>query len=163
MNRTLLVLLLLAAPAAYAQTPPPCSTPDYRQFDFWVGEWQVHTPEGKFAGMNRITSEYGGCVIHERYLNGRGYSGESLNIYDASRKVWHQTWVDVSGLLLALEGRWDGKSMVMEGTAPNATGALTKQRITWTPSADGTVRQLWESADDKGGWTVVFDGKYTRK
>jgi hypothetical protein len=32
--------------------------------------------------------------------HGGGYSGESLNEYDAARKVWHQTWVDSSGTLL---------------------------------------------------------------
>ena len=70
-----------------------------------------------------------------------------------ARKVWHQTWVDTDGLLLTLEGRWNGKSMVLEGA---------KQRITWTPNADGSVRQLWETEDAKGAWTIVFDGKYTK-
>ena len=82
---------------------------------------------------------------------------------DAARKVWHQTWVDDSGLLLILEGHWDGKSMVLEGVAPGSSGALTKQRITWSPNADGSVRQLWETAEDKGTWTVVFDGRYTKR
>jgi hypothetical protein len=31
--------------------------------------------------------EYGGCVLHERYDTGKGYSGESLNVYDAARKT----------------------------------------------------------------------------
>jgi hypothetical protein len=56
-------------------------------------------------------------------------------------------------LLLTIEGKWDGNSMILE--APG-------QRITWTPNADGTVRQLWESADAKGQWTVAFDGKYIK-
>src|SRR5215510_2846210 len=128
----------------------PCGAPENRQFDFWIGDWQVHKPDGSFAGINRISNEYGGCVIHERYATGKGYSGESLNAYDATRKVWHQTWVDDSGLLLTLEGSWNGKSMVLEGG---------KQRITWTPNADGSVRQLWEAADEKGAWSVVFDGR----
>jgi hypothetical protein len=80
-----------------------------------------------------------------------------------ARKVWHQTWVDDGGPLLTLEGRWDGKHMIMEGMAPAPAGGMAKQRITWTPAADGSVRQLWESADAKGAWTVVFDGKYTQK
>lgn len=157
-----LLALVVGLPATAAQAAP-CSEPEHRQFDFWLGEWQVHRPDGTFAGINRITLEYGGCVIHERYATGRGYSGESLNVYDATRKVWHQTWVDVSGLLLTLEGKWDGKSMVLEGLAPDAQGALVKQRITWTPGAEGTVRQLWETADAAGAWSVVFDGRYTRK
>ena len=149
-----IVLLGLAATASQAATPAPCTLPEHRQFDFWIGDWQVHKPDGSFVGINRITREYGGCVIHERYATGRGYSGESLNAYDAARKVWHQTWVDDTGLLLTLEGRWDGKQMVLEGN---------RQRITWTPDAQGGVRQLWEAADEKGAWSVVFDGRYTRQ
>ena len=101
-------------------------------------------------------------MVHEHYVTGKGYSGESLNIYDASRKVWHQSWVDTDGLLLILEGHWTGKSMVLEGQAPDASGAIVRQRITWTPKPDGSVRQLWESADAKGAWSVVFDGQYTK-
>ncbi len=145
--------VLLASSARPAPPPAPCSSPEHRQFDFWIGEWRVSKPDGSFAGTNRITLEYGKCVIHEHYATGKGYSGESLNAYDATRKVWHQTWVDTDGLLLVLEGRWDGKHMVLEGS---------KQRITWTPNADGSVRQLWETADARGAWTVVFDGRYTK-
>src|SRR3954470_8556476 len=117
--RLITTLALLFGPvASLAATPPTCSAPEHRQFDFWIGDWRVQKPDGGFAGMNRITQEYGGCVIHEHYLTGKGYSGESLNIYDAARKVWHQTWVDSGGLLLTLEGGWDGRSMVMQGTAP---------------------------------------------
>jgi hypothetical protein len=155
------LLLLVAASVSHAA--PPCSAPEHRQFDFWIGDWQVHRPDGTLAGINRITREYGGCVIHERYANGKGYSGESLNSYDATRKVWHQTWVDDAGLLLTLEGQWNGSSMVLEGEGPDAQGALKKQRVTWTPNPDGTVRQLWESRNDKGAWTVVFDGRYSKR
>jgi hypothetical protein len=149
---------------ALAQAAPaPCSSAQHRQFDFWLGDWRVTKPDGSVAGTNHITQEYGGCVIHEHYVTGKGYSGESLNIYDTSRKVWHQSWVDSDGLLLILEGHWDGRHMVLEGTAPDDSGAVVRQRITWTPKADGSVRQLWESTDGKGKWIVVFDGSYTKR
>ena len=117
MKATLLVLCLATSVSQAAPTAP-CSGAEHRQFDFWIGDWQVHKPDGSLAGINRITREYGGCVIHEHYATGKGYSGESLNAYDTARKVWHQTWVDDSGVLLTLEGRWDGKSMILEGLAP---------------------------------------------
>jgi hypothetical protein len=151
-------LLLAAAPAMAA-----CDAPAFREFDFWIGDWRVQKPDGTFAGTNHIDQEYGGCVIHEHYVTGHGYSGESLNIYDASRKLWHQSWVDDSGTLLLLEGRLKGKSMVLEGASPGADGKPLQNRITWTPNADGSVRQLWETADGKGQWTTVFDGHYTKK
>jgi len=152
----------LALPAAAASAASPCAGSEHRQFDFWLGEWSVRTPDGKLAGVNRIASEYGGCVLHERYSAGAGYSGESLNMYDAARKVWHQTWVDTSGTLLVLEGGLRGASMVLEGRT-GADGEITRHRITWTPNADGSVRQHWESADRKGQWSTAFDGSYTRK
>jgi hypothetical protein len=151
--------------AAFALPPAlaaPCDSPEYRQFDFWLGTWEVRKPDGKLAGMNHIEREYGGCVIHERYTTERGYAGESLNVYDAGRKTWHQTWVDNQGTLLLLEGGMKDGSMVLEGQT-EANGKITKHRIAWTPAADGSIRQHWESTNDKGQWSTAFDGRYTKK
>lgn len=140
----------------------PCDTPEHRQFDFWLGTWDVRGPSG-LAGINRIEREYDGCVVHERYDTQQGYRGESLNVYDASRQVWHQTWVDTNGLLLLLEGGLQDGSMVMEGATVNAEGRETRHRITWTPAEDGSVRQHWESKAAAGDWKTVFDGTYTKR
>ena len=157
----------MAADAAATTPPPPappaCNHPAMRQFDFWLGEWNVHTPDGKLAGSNSIQREYDGCVVHERYDTGRGYRGESLNIYDLNRHVWHQSWVDNTGTLLLLEGGLQGSSMVMEGQTIAVQGQVIHHRISWTPNANGTVRQLWESSDAKGQWSIAFDGLYTKK
>lgn len=155
--------LFLGFPVMSLAAPAPCEDPQHRAFDFWLGEWQVKTPDGKLAGINRIEREYGGCVLHERYDTGRGYSGESVNIYDAGRKVWHQTWVDTSGTLLVLEGGLREGKMVLEGQTVAAGKQVTKHRITWTPNQDGSVRQLWQSTDAQGNWETAFDGHYTRK
>ncbi len=155
-------LIALCAQSAGAQGNA-CDASEHRQFDFWLGEWNVRTPDGKLAGVNSIKREYDGCVLHERYSTSRGYSGESLNVYDAGRKVWHQTWVDTSGALLLLEGGMRGSSMVLEGQSTGSNGQITKHRISWTPNADGSVRQHWQSTDAKGQWTTAFDGTYTRK
>lgn len=150
-----------------AQTPSPpapaCTGPEHRQFDFWLGEWNVYGPAGKLAGTNSIRREIGGCVLHERYDTGRGYSGESFNIYDEPRKVWHQTWVDSSGLLLQLEGGLKDGKMILEGETRGSDQKITKHRITWSANPDGSVRQLWESSAPNGEWTVAFDGRYTRR
>ena len=87
----------------------------------------------------------------------------SLNTWDAGRKVWHQTWVDNSGMLLLIEGRVSRRPHGARRTIVDATGKVVRHRITWTPNADGTLRQQWESADGAGKWNTLFDGKYTRK
>jgi hypothetical protein len=152
-----------AAASSTAFAAGPCEQPEYRAFDFWLGQWQVKKPDGQVVGTNRITREYNGCVVHEHYSTPRGYSGESLNTYDESRKVWHQTWVDAVGTLLLLEGGPRDGRMVLEGQTITPDRQVVRHRITWTPNADGTVRQLWESTGGDGNTNVVFDGIYVRK
>lgn len=156
-------LVFAAAEPARAQSqgPPPCTQPEASQFDFWVGEWEV-TANGQLAGYNAITREIGDCVLHERYTTPQGYEGESFNIYDASRGVWHQTWVDNGGLLLTLEGGFEDGKMVLQGSTMGQNGE-SMQRITWSLIDGGPqVRQLWESSTDGGEtWTTAFDGTYS--
>ena len=153
----------ISASALAQDTPSPCSSPEFRAFDFWLGNWNVYGPKGNLAGTNNITREFNGCVLHEHYNTDRGYSGESFNIYDAPRKVWHQTWVDSSGLLLVLEGGIQNGKMVLSGQTTGTDDTITSHRITWTPNDDGSVRQFWESTNANGDWEVAFDGKYVRK
>lgn len=154
--------LIVAATLAGPLRAAPCETPEHRQFDFWLGDWNVHTPDGKLVGANRIEKGYGGCAVHERYRTPSGYRGESLNAYDPARRVWHQTWVDTGGLLLRLEGGWRGDRMVLEGETGAAPGPVTRHCISWTPQPDGSVRQVWETTDAAGAWRTAFDGLYRK-
>ncbi len=158
----LLVICLVLLSFGFVLAEGPCDSPEHRQFDFWLGEWQVFRPGGILAGTNRIEMDYGGCVIHENYSTESGYRGESLNVYDASRGLWHQTWVDNTGLLLLLEGGFDGESMVLESEGCAEEGAGPCHRITWTPNADGSVRQHWQTRTDDGEWKTAFDGLYVK-
>lgn len=140
-----------------------CSTPEYRQFDFWVGDWVVHDAAGKLAGTNTITPMLNGCVLHEQWAGAGGSVGESFNIYDQRTGMWHQTWVDAGGLLLVLDGGMEDGSMVLRGELKGRDGAMQQQRITWTPNEDGSVRQLWENSVDGESWNTAFDGIYRPK
>jgi len=154
----------LAAQPGDTATPPPCSSPEHRQFDFWIGEWEV-TANGQVAGHNKITRLFGECGLREEYAGARGgYVGSSFNLYDESRGLWHQTWIDNQGLLLLLDGGLEEGRMVLEGDQIDADGLSQRQRITWTPNPDGTVRQHWQQSGDGGTtWTTVFDGLYRKK
>jgi hypothetical protein len=148
------------APAA----PAPCSAATHRAFDFWIGDWDVRTPDGKLVGRNRIEAGYGGCALHERYETPGGYRGESLNAYDATRGTWHQTWVDTGGLVLRLEGGPVEGGMLLQGEGRARDGTRLRHRIRWTLLPDGRVRQLWETARGDGeAWPLNFDGLYQRR
>ena len=141
----------------------PCAAPEYRQFDLWLGRWEVRTPGGTHAGTNDVTRILGGCVLQEHWSGAKGMHGTSFNIYDAATGRWHQTWVDDHGTLLTLDGRLENGAMVLRGETKGQDGATVTQRITWSKLANGRVRQLWETSRDGGAnWQVAFDGTYMK-
>lgn len=161
--RLLLLTSWLAPPLfGQQQTPPDCRGEEHRQFDFWLGEWEV-TANGQLAGTNSITLTQAGCLLHEHWNGARGSTGESFNFYDRSSGKWHQVWIDNRGSVLRLSGRFSDRAMRLEGETSGPQGVV-RQRITWSRNPDGSVRQLWENSRDGGSsWSAVFDGLYTRK
>ena len=125
----------------------------------------VENAAGALVGhdtIRRVTD----CFLHESYTTPSGYEGQSFNIFDAARGVWHQSWVDNGGLLLQLDGGLDGGKMILQGPGVGQGGAAVINRITWSVEGGDPdhVRQLWEtSADDGKTWSVGFDGHYMRE
>ena len=157
----LLLPVLLCASLAPAQNNHPVN----HDFDFWVGDWQVtNQANGKLAGHNRIELKHGGRVLVENYTTPGAYTGMSLNGYDEVAKRWHQCWMDSGGGVLDLYGGLVEGKMVLTGETVQTGGGRQLERITWTPNADGSVRQHWEQSTDAGKtWTNAFDGLYRRK
>ena len=162
----LLAPLLVAAPVA-AQQPPPagCTAPEYRQFDFWEGDWEVTDSAGTVVmGTNLITREESGCVLREQWRAGRGGTGQSLNFYERLTGRWAQVWVASNGSVLRLQGGFENGAMRLEGETRPPNGPLIRNRIVWTPLADGRVRQSWLTSRDSGAtWQAGFDGWYRRR
>lgn len=167
------LLLLGTAMTASADTPAPspaparhCAAAEHRQFDFWIGDWEVYGgPEGnRLLGTNRITRSDTGCWLVEQWQGTSGIGGTSLNAWDAQYRVWRQFWVGGDGVVLRLEGGLRGGTMVMTGELPGAKGGVQLQRIKWTPQADGGLVQQWDTSDDAGAtWQVGFRGHYRRR
>lgn len=154
-----------AVPTPAAAPPPACAAAEHRQFDFWLGEWEVTRPDtGAVLGHSHITAIAGGCALHEHWRSARGGDGQSLNAFDRARGTWSQFWTGADGTVLRLEGGLRGDAMVLEGELPAANGGRQRQRITWTPADDGSVSQHWEVSDDEGqAWTTSFLGIYRRR
>ncbi len=139
-----------------------CAGAEHRQFDFWVGDWEVTDANGEVAGTNEITRVANGCGLSEYWRGAAGRNGTSLNWYDPAGGEWHQVWVGL-GLYLHLKGGLEGNRMVLSGERATASGPVI-DRISWTPQKSDQVRQLWEFSPDGGAtWQVVFDGIYRRR
>jgi len=143
---------------------PSCGAAENRQFDFWVGYWDVYpkkTPE-KMVAHSLIEKLYYGCVIRENWMPLiAGGDGGSLNAYRPVDGLWHQVWSDSSGAWVEFTGRRNGAAMVLEGVWPQPGHPKQRTRMTYSPLADGAVEQLGESSDDEGkSWQPSFDFVY---
>lgn len=153
-----------ARPARYVTTVPPakapaCSAPEYHQFDFWVGDWNGFNMDkpSVVVAHNRVDRILGGCVIREDYRAPDGMEGQSLSIYDAPRKVWHQSWFTNRGQLLVIEGRFENGEMILSGADRTADGKNRRVRGVWKPVRDGVRETAVRSLDGGKTWELWFD------
>jgi len=136
----------------------PCSSAEYKEFDFWVGDWDVFESDGiTRAAHVRVDRILDGCVLWEHYEDPTGLRGESLSTYDAGRKRWHQIWVNNRGQLLILEGQLEGEEMVLVGANQQSSGQESRIRGIWKASSEGVSEAAMTSADGGKNWKPWFD------
>jgi hypothetical protein len=153
---TLSVIAAVAlAQAVAAPAASPCAGPEYHQFDFWVGRWDVYNPKGQMVAHSLIEPVYG-CGIRENWMPLGKPGGGSLSIYVPERKGWEQFWIDSSGTRAIFDGGWNGSKMVISG---KWGGPLV--RMSYSKNPDGSVRQFGEQSTDGGkSWAPSFDFSY---
>jgi len=176
--RNIIVAIVMAGAgsglALAQQTPPPpanqqpnygCPGPEYQQFKFWLGEWNVTTTQGgNQAGQNKIELLDAGCVILENWTSASGGSGHSLNVYDQADGKWHQTWIDATGDQVHYIGSWvNGKMEFLSHDVATPQKQNVILTMTFEPRADGAIRQSGTMSTDGGKTsTPSFDLVYTR-
>jgi tetratricopeptide (TPR) repeat protein len=133
-----------------------------REFDFWVGAWDVRLEDGTLVGHNTISKADGGCTILERWSGAGGSSGTSINYYQPSREQWRQLWVGSNGTIIDIAGGLRDGQMRLEGTIEyTAQDRIEAFRGTWSVLPDGRVRQHFEEFNlPAQSWQTWFDGYY---
>ena len=159
----LLQALLVAAQGvgqAVAQPPPPtCQTAEHKQFDFWVGKWEVYRPDtGQMVARSLIEKLYGGCAIRENWMPVTGIgAGGSLNSYRPNEKRWRQVYTGAGNAWAEYAGGIESGAMVISGTRTMPNGSQTPVRITYKPATDGAVHQIGEQSSDGGkSWQLQY-------
>ena len=158
-----LTAVLVQAPAA-AQPAQGCKTPQHRQFDFWVGTWDVSaTGQDKVVARSVIENLYGGCVLRENWMPVSGTPGGSLITFDPADGRWHQVWMDASNSRVSFDGELVDGNMVLTGDWRGAQGPGKDGlvRMTYSRLEGGAVRQFGQISTDKGStWKPFFDFTY---
>ena len=169
MNRAILAgLLAMVLPAAAQQPPRPgCESAESRQFDFWLGDWELSYkgPDGKAAtSRNRITKILDGCALLEEFSGppGTPLQGRSHSTYDRGAGRWKQTWVDNTGSYLDFSGGMADGRMVLAREAERQ-GKKFHQRMVWQDIRADSLKWLWQRSDDGGAsWATQWEIDYRR-
>lgn len=142
----------------------PCSTEEYKQFDFWVGIWDVYDTKDKLIGTNSVVQMPNACTIQENWESKVGPSkGTSYNYYDVKDNSWNQLWIDNVGGILKLKGKLVGKNMILKSEITKGKNGDIYNQITFFNNTDGTVTQLWEVLDKNHKvLQELFRGKYIK-
>jgi hypothetical protein len=145
-----------AAPAP--MKPARCATPEYRQLDFWVGDWDAFDadkPDTQIA-RTHVTPMVGGCALREVYEQNDGLLGESFSAYEGGSGQWRHSWVSNHGGVMVLEGHFATGEMAMSGE--DRSGAKPRLiRDVWTKSRDGVREAATVSTDGGKTWQPLFD------
>lgn len=169
--RIFALFFLLCASNAQAQTPPPapCTSAEFRQMDFWLGQWDVRwdavtgIPAG--AGTNTITREYGGCVIQEAFDGGPasgGLIGHSVSTFHAPLGKWRQAWVDNQGGYFAFVGGPEGERFIL--VTSRIADNVPVQRMVFEDIQANSLTWRWQMTPDAGAtWTDQWVIHYTRR
>lgn len=155
--------------AVQPRRPGGCVSPESRQFDFWVGEWDV-SPSGSTSAVTVAESSIiladQGCVIIEHWRPFGGGHGHSINMYDAGDQKWHQTWADSNGQRTEFAGAVDAEGVLrFDVLGPPQPGqARGHRRMNFQRIDENTVRQWGDFTPEAGGEMVVeWDFTYHRR
>lgn len=148
-----------------AEDSEPCMHSEAaRQFDFWVGTWDVYNPEGRQAGVNVVERQLKGCLLLENWTGAGGSSGKSMNYWDSQRETWRQVWVSDRGNVLDYRhGEYRDGAMRFRGVTIGEEGDTTHQQLRFVEVAPDTVRQVFEASADGETWNTTWVGIYVRR
>ena len=163
-----LFVLLSATPVLAASQP--CSEPEQKQLEFWLGDWNLTWPgqNGGEAGhgTNSIKRVLDGCVVQENLSGEKSMPlrGTSVSLFDARAGKWKQTWVDNEGSYLDFTGEFKDGQMVLSREFMKPDGSKVQQRMVFKNIIPGEFDWIWERSLDGGKtWQVMWPIHYKRK
>ena len=141
-----------------------------KEFDFWLGDWDVYARgTATLVGKSKIESASGGCMVLENWtaVGPALHNGKSMNYVDPVSGKWIQLWVGSSGIIQQNITRfYDGeyKDGAMRFVFDHeVNGAKIIGRFIFYNEGPNQVRQFNEQSSDGGKtWTTSYDFTYKR-
>ncbi|MEO7291948.1 MAG: tetratricopeptide repeat protein, partial [Ginsengibacter sp.] len=150
----------------YGITNPCMVNPQAREFDFWIGEWDVYPTGAKnIVGNSVVQMSSSGCALLENWTSPLS-NGKSLNFVDPITNKWKQVWVGsyANGIQDFINGEYKEGAMHFTFETRDAQGHKVIGRFIFYNQGANQVRQFNEtSIDDGKTWVTSYDFTYIRK
>ncbi len=164
---------------------PPCTQVEARQFDFWIGHWDI-TAKSRPPGSEQwipndtwiqthVRTDLSGCVLIEESIDTIGGDtlvvGLSMTSYNRHLGKFQQLWADQKGYTWEYVGEWEDERMVLylEPTTADGESLVPFEKTTQLRMVFGeiTARSLvWRyeySTDGGRTWTSTHEALYQRR
>ena len=167
------VFLIMATVGAVAQMPMPKPAPELARLDYLVGKWTSEGemkpgpmgPGGKISSDDEAYWQDGKFfLVFQGKFKGAMGAGTSLAImgYDPEKKVYTYNEYNSMGQANKSEGTVDGKTWSWTSDE-NFGGQSFKGRYSMTEQSLTAYTYKYEISPDGKDWTLVMDGKSTKK
>jgi hypothetical protein len=177
----LLVVLTQVIPmtASAQQTRMPCQDPASRQFDFWLGEWNVVNHQRRAEGTpwgitgsatDRVYPVAGGCGIVEHWRGTAAQGlvlGYSLRAWNPGKNQWDLVllWPQPDQpRFVTLAGQFHGSRGDFLRTITDTAGNEIRTRFTFSEITDTSLR--WNNGTSRDGgrtWPATWIMEFTRR
>lgn len=150
----------------YNSAYPCAADPEQREFDFWVGEWDVfQNGTTQLVGHSVVQKISGECALLENWTASHGGgNGKSINYMNAQTNTWEQDWIgSMGGPQRFLNGVYKDSAMRFTYESVSNGQKVTGNFIFYNMGPD-KVRQYQDATTDGGKtYTVSYDFIYIRK
>jgi len=141
-------------------------TSNHNDFDFWVGEWDVHWygPDSTVVkGSNHIEKILDGKVLQEHFEDpADGFRGTSISVYNPQANTWYQSWADNGGGYFHFVGDTTDGQRIFRMTEEDNRGVL--YRMVFSDIKPDSLTWTWEGTRDGGKtWKTAWQIFYQRR
>jgi hypothetical protein len=145
------------------QTPACKDLSEFRQLDFWLGDWEVFD-KGQKLSDTRVEPVLKDCALAETWVAVEGgHGGRGLSTYAPLTQKWEYFWVADNGYMSHWTGILIGNEMRF---AAEQTREGVKKLRHWSliKMPDGSVRELSVGSSDGGKtWVTEYDFMWHHK
>jgi hypothetical protein len=150
-------------PEAKTQQAAACKDrPEFRQLDFWLGDWEVFNKDQKLSNT-RVEHILNDCALAETWqpVEG-GHAGHGVSTYDPLTQKWEYFWVADNAYM----SHWTGVLIDNEmrfATEQTRDGVTKLRRWSLIRMPNGSVRELSVGSSDGGKtWVTEYDFMWRR-